>query len=131
MINPEPIRQAAALTGRGGRWSAHIEGGMPPTEPYKPPKRPRPVTGWPKTGTVGASTTLDADEEPVTVPGRPYADARRNSGQHPDRVAQTMHALHSMVPTEAQAAAIQAVHHAVSNAVHRDLLARAIGWFRR
>lgn len=31
-----------------------------------------PARRWPKTGTVGASTTLGADEQPVTVPARPY-----------------------------------------------------------
>jgi hypothetical protein len=31
-----------------------------------------PARRWPKTGNVGASTTLGNDEQPVTVPARPY-----------------------------------------------------------
>lgn len=69
---PEPSARPMPRLGRGGRWGAHIDGALPPAQPYTPPARPRP-TSWPKTGSVGATAHLAADEEPVTVPARPYA----------------------------------------------------------
>lgn len=71
---PPPAGRTPTL-GRG--WSAHpdLDGPIPPAEPWKPPAdRARPATGWSTNVTVGASTQLTADEHPVTVPARPYAD---------------------------------------------------------
>jgi hypothetical protein len=86
--SPEPIRQSAFPTGRGGRWGAHLDSPLPSTEPYQPKPRTRPAAGWPKTGDVGASATLGADEEPVTVPARAYASAEVAEGEVP-QVAST------------------------------------------
>jgi hypothetical protein len=74
---PEPPVTPMPRLGRGVTWSAHpgIDGIVPPTEPYQPKPRTRPV-GWPKTGDVGATTQLRADELPVTAPARPYGEPR-------------------------------------------------------
>lgn len=95
----------------GKHWSAL---GVPVAEPYQPPGERRPG-GWPKTGIVGAKASLGDDEHPVTVGARPYRLARVAGPE----------------PTEAQTVAVRVVHDAIDDAVHRGLLARAIGWFRR
>ncbi|MGW3992396.1 hypothetical protein ACWEF6_02800 [Amycolatopsis sp. NPDC004772] len=99
-----------------GRWSAHIDGELLPTEPYQPPPRHRSAAGWPKPGTVGASTCLNDDEEPATVPARPYADARPNRGEQ-DRVGQLL----VTADTEPDERPVWVAY----------LFGRAIGWFRR
>lgn len=49
-------------------WSQSLKGGITPTEPYDAvaarKRRPRAVTNWPKTGTIGAHPTMDVDEAP-------------------------------------------------------------------
>lgn len=111
---PVPHRPMPRL-GRGACWSAHpdLDGIVPPAEPYQPPPRTRPAGGWPKTGNLGATARLADDEHPFTVPARPYADARANRGQHPDRVAQLLRDGAWTAPAR------------------RRWFARAIGWFRR
>ncbi|MEV4053011.1 hypothetical protein AB0J55_17650 [Amycolatopsis sp. NPDC049688] len=117
---PPPAGRTPTL-GRGlGRWSAHIDGDLPPTEPYQPPTRTRPPGGWPKTGNLGATARLEDDELPVTVPARPYADVRLARGQHPDRVAQFLAFDHAALARSMAAAAATIAR-----------AARAIGWFRR
>ena len=81
---PAPSRPMPRL-GRGGRWSAHLDRPIPPTEPYQPKPRTRPAGGWAKTGDVGATARLGDDEQPVMVEARPYGGAnsqpRRNLEQ--------------------------------------------------
>jgi hypothetical protein len=79
---PEPPPRPLPSLGRGGRWGAHLDRPIPRTEPYQPKPRPRPAGGWPKTGDVGASAQLADDEEPVTVPARPYGEANSQSGSN-------------------------------------------------
>lgn len=54
--------------GRGGRWCGHIEGELAIAQPYDVDaarlKRPRTIYSWPKTGTIGAFSTMDVGDPP-------------------------------------------------------------------
>lgn len=112
----------------GKHWSAL---GVPVAEPYQPPTDRHPG-GWPKTGTAGARETMAVDAVlPPPLPARPYVVIHHDAARLADGIARLEWAADATKATEAQAAAVRLVHDAISDAVHRGLLARAIGWFRR
>lgn len=73
---PVPARPMPRLR-KSVHWGAHIiEGELPAVaQPYQPPAREKRPSGWPKTGNVGATAQLGDDEEPVSIPARPYASS--------------------------------------------------------
>ncbi|RSD21985.1 hypothetical protein [Amycolatopsis eburnea] len=134
-------------------WSAHphFERLVPAAEPWTPPaRRPRPATGWPKTGTLGAYQTMDVDTEPPAE--RPPLAVHHVAAQLAVSIGQ-LEWPSGPPATEDQAAAFQAVEDAArehlaahAQAYHRNIeaamlgispaprrgwFARAIGWFRR
>jgi hypothetical protein len=118
-------------------WYDSLVGGLPePTQPYDPAlaraTRPRKVTSWPKTGTLGARPSLDVHTVPLPSPDDALEHARHQLGVTPrllnlPSLAQVVGGLNAAI--EAATPAVQALQDALNPPEPAPPSRR--GWIRR